>query len=197
MTVEELHVRLRGIAVGTLVRFDGDGITLVFERAYAEMADRPTSSLSFLDPSGEIRESPRTTTRRAPPYFANRLSEGQLRAYLAARAAVNETRDYPLLRLTAEDLPGAVELVPDPSPRPGVGIAVARAKRWAESTMDEFARLGDRIGVGDEAVVRPAVETIDRFRQVWAKETGHLPASDRVRTAIDRQIATVPAVTGP
>ena len=406
MTVEELHVRLRGVAVGTLLRLDGDRIMLVFDRAYTEMRDRPTLSLSLHDPSGEIQEPQRATTRRAPPYFANLLPEGRLRSYLATRAGVNETRDYPLLSLTGGDLPGAVELVSGPSrssdlgsepvddpaasgdasvlrfslagvqlkfsaimqalggltiPAHGLGgdwivklpsthyqglpeneysamsvasmvgiktpevrlvpmtsiqgipedvletpmakanalaikrfdraagkrihtedfaqvfslyperkyerygyadiarvlatfsneeaidqfarrliysalignadmhlknwsliypdgrtpeiapaydmlstvahmrdekmaLRLAGAKRWAELTMNNFAKLGERAGVGGEAIVRPVVETIDRFREVWANEAGHLPIRRRVADTIDRQTATVPAV---
>lgn len=409
MTVEELPVRLRGVAVGTLLRLDGDRIMLVFDRAYTEMRDRPTLSLSLLDPSGEIQEPQRATTRRAPPYFANLLPEGRLRSYLATRAGVNQTRDYPLLRLTGGDLPGAVELVAEPSrstdlgseptddpaaseasrdasvlrfslagvqlkfsaimqalggltvPAHGLGgdwivklpsthyeglpenefsamsvasmvgietpeirlvpmtsiqgvpedvletpmakanalaikrfdreagkrihtedfaqvfslyperkyerygyadiarvlatfsngeaidqfarrliysalignadmhlknwsliypdgrtpeiapaydmlstvahmrddkmaLRLAGAKRWVELTMDNFAKLGERAGVGGEAIVRPVVETIDRFGEVWASEAGHLPIRQRVADAIDRQMAAVPAV---
>ena len=409
MTVEELHIRLHGVAVGTLLRLDGDRIMLAFDRAYSETRDRPTLSLSFLDPSGEIQEPQRATTRRAPPYFANLLPEGRLRSYLATKARVNETRDYPLLKLTGGDLPGAIELVSERSrssdlgsepaddpaaseasgdasvlrfslagvqlkfsaimqafggltiPAHGLGgdwivklpsihyeglpenefsamsvasmvgietpevrlvpmtsiqgvpedvletpmakanalaikrfdraagkrihtedftqvfslyperkyerygyadiarvlatysneeaidqfarrliynalignadmhlknwsliypdgstpeiapaydllstvahmrdekmaLRLAGAKRWAELTMDNFAKLGERAGVGGEAIVRPVAETIGRFREVWTDEASHLPISSRVADAVDGQLATVPAI---
>ena len=116
MTTEALSIRLGGEVVGTLASLAGDRIVLVFEPAFVESADRPTLSLSFLDGSGGVVEDPRSTTRRAPPYFANLLPEGRLRTYLARLAGVNETRDYPLLRLVGGDLPGAVELVPEEGP---------------------------------------------------------------------------------
>ena len=116
MTTEELSIKLGGDVIGALVSLPGDRIMLVFEPAFVESADRPTLSLSFLDGSRAVVEDPRSTTRRAPPYFANLLPEGRLRTYLARLAGVNETRDYPLLQLTGGDLPGAVELVSEQGP---------------------------------------------------------------------------------
>ena len=112
MIVNELHVRLGDIIVGTLAHLSGDRITLIFDSDYIHMPDRPTLGLSFLDDLGGIVEDQPVTTRKAPPYFANLLPEGHLRVYLAGLADVNETRDYPLLYLTGGDLPGAVRLIP-------------------------------------------------------------------------------------
>lgn len=112
MIVNELHVRLGDVTVGTLAHLSGDRITLIFDSDYLEMRNRPILGLSFLDDQGGIIEEQRVTTRKAPPYFANLLPEGHLRSYLAGLADVNETRDYPLLRLTGADLPGAVRLIP-------------------------------------------------------------------------------------
>ncbi|MDE0061784.1 MAG: HipA domain-containing protein [Gammaproteobacteria bacterium] len=112
MIVDELHVRLGDLTVGTLAHLSGDRTTLIFDADYVRMPVRPTLGLSFLNPQGGILEEQRITTTAAPPYFANLLPEGRLRDYLAERAGVNKTRDYPLLRLTGGDLPGAVRLTP-------------------------------------------------------------------------------------
>ena len=112
MIVNELHVRLGDVTVGTLAHLSGDRITLIFDSDYLQMRNRPTLGLSFLDDQGGIEVEQRVTTRKAPPYFANLLPEGHLRDYLAGLAGVNETRDYPLLHLTGGDLPGAVRLIP-------------------------------------------------------------------------------------
>ena len=112
MIVNELHVRLGDVTVGTLAQLSGDRITLIFDSDYVKMRNRPTLGLSFFDDQGGIKEDQRVTTRKAPPYFANLLPEGHLRDYLADLAGVSETRDYPLLHLTGGDLPGAVRLVP-------------------------------------------------------------------------------------
>ena len=116
MIAEELSVRLGDVVVATLVRFDDDRILLAFDRAYIDAGDRPTLGLAFNDEHGGIVTDQRPTRRRAPAYFANLLPEGHLRRYIAARAAVNETRDFPLLRLLGGDLPGAVVLVSEREP---------------------------------------------------------------------------------
>ena len=112
MIVNELHVRLGEVTIGTLAHLSGDRTTLIFDSDYLEMRNRPILGLSFLDDQGGIIEEQRVTTRKAPPYFANLLPEGHLRSYLAGLADVNETRDFPLLHLTGGDLPGAVRLIP-------------------------------------------------------------------------------------
>ena len=112
MIVNELEVRLGDVSVGTLAHLSGDRVTLIFDSNYLNMRDRPVLGLSFLDAQGGVIEEQRTTTRKAPRYFANLLPEGRLRDYLARLAGVNESRDYPLLRLTGGDLPGAVRLLP-------------------------------------------------------------------------------------
>ena len=113
MATEELAVRLHGADVGALVRLRNGRISFVFDPGYARRRSRPVLSLSFLGSSGELREGRRATTGggRSPPYFANLLPEGHLRAYLAAKAGIADTLDFPLLRLLGGDLPGAVELV--------------------------------------------------------------------------------------
>ena len=116
MIADELSVRLGDVLVATLVRFDDDRILLAFDRAYIDDSDRPTLGLAFNDEHGGIVTDQRPTRRRAPPYFANLLPEGHLRRYIAARAEVNETRDFPLLRLLGGDLPGAVVLVGEREP---------------------------------------------------------------------------------
>ena len=137
MIAQELSVRLRGETVGALVRFDDDRILFAFDRAYVERTDRQVLSLSFMDASGGIRDDLRTTTRRAPPYFSNLLPEGHLRKYLAVRAGVNESRDYPLLELTGGDLPGAVEIVAESSPMTAIA-----AETGADGREDEVAEDG-------------------------------------------------------
>lgn len=138
MIAQELSVRLRGETVGALVRFDDDRILFVFDRAYVERMDRQVLSLWFMDESGGIRDDLRATTRRAPPYFSNLLPEGHLREYLAVRAGVNESMDYPLLELTGGDLPGAVEMVAESGP-PMTAIA---AEAGADGREDAAAEDG-------------------------------------------------------
>lgn len=47
-----------------------------------------------------------------PPFFSNLLPEGALRRYIAERAGVNEKREFFLLWMLGQDLPGALSVVP-------------------------------------------------------------------------------------
>lgn len=105
--VDVLGVWLGARRVGTIVRLPDDRVTFAFDPAYAADAGRPTLSLSFKSRSGGLVTPPMSKTK-LPPFFANLLPEGELRAYLAARAGVKEVRDFPLIALLGGDLPGNV-----------------------------------------------------------------------------------------
>lgn len=49
---------------------------------------------------------------RLPAFFSNLLPEGALRAYLAERAGVKESREFALLAVLGQDLPGAITVRP-------------------------------------------------------------------------------------
>ena len=100
-----LRVGLRGHHVGDLVRFRNGRIQFEFNPEYAARRDRPTLSLSFLDEHGDlVGGGPAASSGQVPPFFANVLPEGRLRAYLAERAGVRETREFELLELVGGDL---------------------------------------------------------------------------------------------
>ena len=126
-----LVVRLHGQDVGEIVRFPGGQIQFEFYPAYATQRDRPTLSQSFLDDEGEVTGGGRPTNNgEVPDFFSNLLPEGELRSYLAAKAAVPETREFELLELLGGDLPGAVEVVnEDPEERRERTAADAPAHR--------------------------------------------------------------------
>ena len=105
-----LEVLLHGQEIGTLTQLGGDRNLFAFNDAYINDPARPTLSLSFLDAYGELIVDVRPTQTRVPPFFANLLPEGRMREYLATRAGVNERRDFPLLWVLGQDLPGAIEI---------------------------------------------------------------------------------------
>ena len=123
MTEAVLDVLLHGNAIGTLTQLGGDRTLFAFNDDYIGNPRRPTLSLSFRDDAGGLLLDQRPTRRRVPPFFANLLPEGHLRTYLAARAGVNETRDFPLLQALGGDLAGAVQVVPS-----GSGIVPAQVE---------------------------------------------------------------------
>src|SRR5688572_25645005 len=110
--VSILNVELHGKLIGTLTRLPDDRSLFAFTKDYIQDENRDTLSLSFKDIYGGLDSETRPTQTKAPPFFANLLPEGPLRTYLAARAGVNEARDFFLLWVLGRDLPGAVTLSP-------------------------------------------------------------------------------------
>ena len=100
-------VLLHGRRIGSLAELPADRALFAFDDAYVADAARPTLSLAYLSESGGLCAAVREPRRKLPPFFANLLPEGALRAHMAA--AVGEPADGLawLLRF-GRDLPGAV-----------------------------------------------------------------------------------------
>jgi len=103
-----LDVFLHGTLVGSITNLTSDHNVFTFDERYLEDERRPTLSLGLLDPEGNVSAPSKTPQVRLLPFFSNLLPEGHLRQYLAARAHVNPVRDFPLLWILGQDLPGAV-----------------------------------------------------------------------------------------
>lgn len=110
--VSILDVRLYGDKIGTLTLIPGDRTLFAFDKAYIDNPERPTLSLSFKDQFGQLLTEFKPVNVRVPPFFANLLPEGPLRAYLAEQAGMNEKREFFLLWVLGRDLPGALTIVP-------------------------------------------------------------------------------------
>lgn len=103
-----LEIFLDDQHVGAITNLGSDHNVFVFDPEYVADANRPVLSLGFLNAKGALAAPTRPPQVRLLPFFANLLPEGHLRNYLAQRAHVNPVRDFPLLWLLGEDLPGAV-----------------------------------------------------------------------------------------
>ena len=110
--VSVLNVLLYGEPVGTLTRVAGDRTLFAFNEAYIGDAQRPILSLGFKDAFGNLIADFPPTHTRVMPFFSNLLPEGHMRNYLAERAGVNPAREFFLLWVLGQDLPGAVTVVP-------------------------------------------------------------------------------------
>ncbi len=110
--VSVLDVRLYGQAIATLTHVQGDRTIFAFNEDYVENEARPTLSLSYRDDLGGLLTNFRPTQRVVPPFFSNLLPEGHLRRYLAERAGVNPQREFFLLWMLGQDLPGALSIHP-------------------------------------------------------------------------------------
>lgn len=110
--VSVLEVLLHGIPIGTLTRAPGDRTLFAFNEAYITDRNRPTLGLGFKDTHGQLITEHQPTHTRLMPYFSNLLPEGHLREYLAQRAEINPAREFFLLWVLGQDLPGAISVQP-------------------------------------------------------------------------------------
>ena len=112
LPVSVLDVQLHGRSIGTLTNVGGDRTIFAFNEGYIANEERPVLSLSFKDEFGGLITDPPATQRRLLPFFSNLLPEGRLRDYLAKRANVNPGRDFFLIWVLGQDLPGALTVLP-------------------------------------------------------------------------------------
>jgi serine/threonine-protein kinase HipA len=110
--VSVLEVLLYGEPIGTLTRVEGDRSLFAFNEDYIAARDRPVLSLGFKDKFEELLTEFRPYQARVMPFFSNLLPEGRLREYLAERAGVNPEREFFLLWVLGDDLPGAITVKP-------------------------------------------------------------------------------------
>jgi len=110
--VSVLEVLLYGKPIGTLTRVAGDRTLFAFNEDYIADAQRPVLSLGFKDDHGGLITDSRPTQTKLMPFFSNLLPEGHMRDYLAERAGVNPAREFFLLWVLGQDLPGAVVIRP-------------------------------------------------------------------------------------
>jgi serine/threonine-protein kinase HipA len=110
--VSVLDVHLHGRTIGTLTHLQGDRTIFAFSDDYVKDESRPTLSLSFKDNLGGLITNIKPTQRVVPAFFSNLLPEGHLRRYLAERAGINQQREFFLLWVLGQDLPGALSIHP-------------------------------------------------------------------------------------
>jgi len=107
-----LDVHLNEERIGVLARLNGERTLFSFDDSYLADERRPVLSLGLRNEFGEPITESRARRTRVMPFFSNLLPEGPLRDYLAHRAGVNAVREFFLLWVLGEDLPGAVVLRP-------------------------------------------------------------------------------------
>lgn len=111
MAARRLRVSLGVTPVGELLKLADGRILFSFDPEYTDLSDRPVLSLSYFDGDGGLHGGQTLVgSGQVPPFFANLLPEGHLRAYVAARAGVQVTREFEILEILGNDLPGAVRV---------------------------------------------------------------------------------------
>lgn len=104
-----LWVLLHDTPVGMLSPTSSDGCEFRLLESYKRAHPRPVLGQIFLDDLERVQRS----RARVPSWFSNLLPEGPLRELIARKAGVLATREWFLLDLLGEDLPGAVRIVAD------------------------------------------------------------------------------------
>jgi len=110
--VSVLDVLLYGEPIGTLTRVAGDRTLFAFNETYIADTQRPVLSLGFKDALGGLITDFSPTQVKLIPFFSNLLPEGHMRDYLAERGGVNPVREFFLLWVLGQDLPGAITVRP-------------------------------------------------------------------------------------
>src|SRR5690606_10998619 len=110
--VSVLSVRLYDEEIGTITYVGGERTLFAFNEAYVANPARPTLGLQFKDQFGELLTDFRPYKVRLMPFFSNLLPEGHLRKYLAEKAGIHSDREFFLLWVLWQDLPGAITIVP-------------------------------------------------------------------------------------
>jgi len=103
-----LDVYLNTVLVGQITQLPHDRSIFAFAEGYEQDPERPILSLGFLGIDHQLAYTPQPTQTRLHPFFSNLLPEGKLRRYVAEEARVHPDREFFLLGLAGDDLPGAV-----------------------------------------------------------------------------------------
>lgn len=141
--VSVLEVALYGQRIGTLTILPGEQTLFAFDQAYIDDPERPTLSLSFKDAFGGLIADLKPRNVRVPPFFSNLLPEGALREYLAKKAGVNPKREFFLLWMLGQDLPGAITITPaDGEAWPPEDQLVEAAMQEDRETLLRFSLAG-------------------------------------------------------
>ena len=103
-------VLLHGEPVGAIHRRDAF-TKFVFDQDYWDRPDRGVLGRWFED---HPRKQPWAANGGVPTWFSNLLPEGRLRELIAREQGMSARREIDLLVRIGGDLPGAVQVVPDP-----------------------------------------------------------------------------------
>lgn len=110
--VSTLNVLLHGKPIGTITNVGHDRSLFAFTDPYISDESRSVLGLGFKDSLGGLLTDFKPTQNQLLPFFSNLLPEERMRHYLAARAGVNPAREFFLLWVLGQDLPGAVTVEP-------------------------------------------------------------------------------------
>ena len=78
--------------------------------------------------------------------------------------------------------------IPDDS----MALKFGRSRLIRDLSLDEISYIAARAGVPETLATRTAIETVERFRDVWKNERPNLPVARTVAAEVEGLLATVP-----
>ena len=73
-----------------------------------------------------------------------------------------------------------------------MALNYSRTKKMAEFSKDELTHLAAKAKISEKLAVDTAAETVQRFKQVWAKQKTDLPLEKNVVEVVDAHAAAIP-----
>ncbi len=107
-----LEVYLGSEVIGKLTLLSGERSFFSFEDSYLDNENRQVLSQSFFSRQGGLMTETKIRQTKLPPFFSNLLPEGYLRTYLASQGGINPNREFKLIELLGDDLPGNISVKP-------------------------------------------------------------------------------------
>lgn len=71
-------------------------------------------------------------------------------------------------------------------------LNVSRHKEFKTYSKDELLHFAGKTGLPDKLVIDTALQTVELFRQAWAKEKSNLPMAKAVADTIDAPLPRIP-----
>lgn len=202
--VSVLRVRLYGEDVGTITHVGAEKTLFAFNDAYVEETERPTLSLHFKDEFGELITDFRPYKIKLMPYFSNLLPEGHLRRYLAEKADIHIDREFLLLWVLGQDLPGAITVIPadgEEWPQEAHNFLEGEAAKEAAENAMRFSLAGVQLkfsavqsASGGLTIPTSGVGG-NRIVKLPSREFAHIPENEFSMMSLARMVGiNVPAI---
>ena len=72
-----------------------------------------------------------------------------------------------------------------------MALKLVKSKRMVELSLGQLSYLATKVGLPEKLVLDTAKETVARFREVWKKESKHLPLPAASVRIIEKNVKTI------
>ncbi len=90
----------------------------------------------------------------------------------------------------AYDFVSTIVFIPDDT----MALRLGRSKNWHDLSFDALAYFAGRTMLPEKVVLDAARELVERFQEVWRRESPHLPLTRDTTTAIEKHMEKIPLV---